>query len=246
MGDSSFPWLAANVFDSASGRARVGGAVSDDRGRRQPVAVVGYVTPGHQGQPGRGADSRPPVRRRRAGSARCARRGPAGEARADHRARARRAACERSRSEGELVRLAEELRGSGVDLVVGGNGAQAVETRIGGISVVSGAGARLARGGRPGEDAGGGLAKSAPGVSPVTGGGGRAGTPLAAALDTFARRSDSLARRAPGPAQAAARPRGRAARARRHGRRGAAQPARERTSAWCGTRRSAPIFPPGR
>ena len=33
------------------------------------------------------------------------------------------AACEGARCDGELVRLAEELRGSGVDLIVGGDGA---------------------------------------------------------------------------------------------------------------------------
>jgi 2',3'-cyclic-nucleotide 2'-phosphodiesterase (5'-nucleotidase family) len=102
--------------------------------------------------------------------------------------------CEGLRCDGELVRLAEELRGSGVDLILGGDGLRPVDTRISGIPVVSAAG--------PGSLVVGDLVKTPAGglelrtrLLTLEPGPARPGTPLAAALDTFARRSDSLARR---------------------------------------------------
>ena len=81
-GRVAYPWLAANVFDSATGRRPDWvGALSDDRRRRLPVAVMGYVTPETKAPPARRADPRAPLRRGRAGDARRARRGAPREAR---------------------------------------------------------------------------------------------------------------------------------------------------------------------
>jgi 2',3'-cyclic-nucleotide 2'-phosphodiesterase (5'-nucleotidase family) len=81
-----------------------------------------------------------------------------------------------------------------VNLIFGGDGAHQVETRIGGVPLVSAAGpgslaiADLVKTPAGGLDLRTRIAKIAPGPAP-------AGTPFAAALDTFARRRDSLARR---------------------------------------------------
>jgi 5'-nucleotidase len=104
------------------------------------------------------------------------------------------AACEGLRCEGELVRLAEELRGSGVDLVVGGDGARTVETRIGGMPVVSAAGPSSLAVGDLVKTPAGGLEVRAR-VAAIPGGIVLPRAALAGALDTFARRSDSIARR---------------------------------------------------
>ena len=196
LAESSYPWLAANVFDSATGRRPswiVPYRMIDTGGFR--IAVLGYVTP--------------ETKTRQAAERTRGLRFGAGELGLhDALAEVRQAkpsltiliahagaACEGLRCEGELVRLAEELRGSGVDLVVGGDGVHAVDTRIAGMAIVSAAG--------PGTLAVGDLVKTPAGgmemrarltaVPPATA---SPGTPLAGALDTFARRSDSLARRA--------------------------------------------------
>lgn len=193
---SSYPWLAANVFDSATGRRPawiLPYRMLDVAGLR--IAVLGYVTPETKIQQAaertRGLrfdggelglhDALAEVRREK----------PALTVLIAHAG----AACEGLHCEGELVRLAEELRGSGVGLIVGGDGRHQVETRIGGIPVVSTAG--------PGALAVGDLVKTPAGglemrvrVATVRPAAVVPGTPLAAALDTFARRSDSIARRA--------------------------------------------------
>jgi 2',3'-cyclic-nucleotide 2'-phosphodiesterase (5'-nucleotidase family) len=91
------------------------------------------------------------------------------------------------------VRLAEELGGSGVDFILGG-GMHPVETRIAGVSVAAPAG--------PLSIVVGDLVKTPAGgvdlrvrLVPVGDDAAVPGTPLAAALDTFARRQDSLTRR---------------------------------------------------
>jgi 2',3'-cyclic-nucleotide 2'-phosphodiesterase (5'-nucleotidase family) len=81
-----------------------------------------------------------------------------------------------------------------VDLVVGGDGAHAVETRIAGMSVVSAAGPRTLAVADLVKTPAGGLEMRAR-VATVPGGAVLPGTPLAGALDTFVRRSDSIARR---------------------------------------------------
>jgi 2',3'-cyclic-nucleotide 2'-phosphodiesterase (5'-nucleotidase family) len=195
LAESSYPWLAANVFDSTTGR-RPSWAVPyrmiDTAGFR--IAVLGYVTP--ETKTSQAAER---TRGLRFGAGELGLHDALGEVR---RAKPSLtillahagAACEGLRCEGELVRLAEELRGSGVDLVVGGDGAHAVETRIAGMSVVSAAGPRTLAVGDLVKTPAGGLEVRAR-VAAVPGGTVRPGTPLAGALDTFARRSDSIARR---------------------------------------------------
>jgi 2',3'-cyclic-nucleotide 2'-phosphodiesterase (5'-nucleotidase family) len=195
MVESSFPWLAANVFDSASGRRPtwiVPYRMIDTAGFR--IAVLGYVTPETKT---RQAAER--TRGLRFGSGELGLHDALGEVRQTKPALTilvahAGAACEGLRCDGDLVRLAEELRGSGVNLMVGGDGGSAVETRIAGIPVVSGGGARsLAIADLVKTPAGGLEVRTR--VVPVPDAPVRPGTPLAAALDSFARRSDSLARR---------------------------------------------------
>ncbi len=196
LAESSYPWLAANVFDSATGRRPswvVPYRVLDTAGFR--IAILGYLTPETGVR-----QSAERTRGLRFGA------GELGLHLAVAEVRRTRpsltiliahadAACEGLRCEGELVRLAEELRGSGVDLVVGGDGKHAVTTRIGGIPVVSAAGpATLAVGDLVRTPAGGLEMRTRVAVVPPAPA--RRGTPLAAALDTFARRSDSAAARA--------------------------------------------------
>ena len=187
MGDSPFPWLAANVFDSASG-ARPSWVVPyrmvEVGGSR--VGVVGYLTPDTKA-----SQAAERTRGLRFGAGELGLHDALGEVR---RAKPALTIVLAHAEDGELARLAEELRGSGVDLVVGGKGAQAVDTRIGGISVVSGAGGRSLAVADLVKTAGGGFEVRGR-ISPVGSGAAAPGTPLAAALDTFARRTDSLARR---------------------------------------------------
>jgi 2',3'-cyclic-nucleotide 2'-phosphodiesterase (5'-nucleotidase family) len=196
LAESSYPWLAANVFDSATGRRPswvIPYRMIDTAGFR--IAVLGYVTPETKT---RQAAER--TRGLRFGV------GELGLHDALDKIRQAKpsltiliahagAACEGLRCEGELVRLAEELRGSGVDLVVGGDGGHPVETRIAGMSVVSPAGPRTIAIGDLVKTPAGGLEMRAR-VAAVSPGAVLPGTPLAGALDTFARRSDSIARRA--------------------------------------------------
>ncbi|HWB40690.1 MAG TPA: 5'-nucleotidase C-terminal domain-containing protein [Gemmatimonadales bacterium] len=195
MVESSFPWIAANLFDSATGRRPawvVPYLMIDTAGLR--IAVLGYVDPETKA---RQAAER--TRGLHFGGGELGLHDALGEVRQAKPALTillahAGAACEGLRCDGDLVQLAEELRGSGVGLIVGGDGGAPVETRIAGISVVSGGG--------PGALAVGDLVKTPAGgleirtrVVPVPDAPARPGTPLAAALDSFARRSDSLARR---------------------------------------------------
>ena len=195
LAESSYPWLAANVFDSVTGR-RPSWAVPyrmiDTAGFR--IAVLGYVRP--ETKTSQAAER---TRGLRFGAGELGLHDALGEVR---RAKPSLtivlahagAACEGLRCDGELVRLAEELRGSGVDLVVGGDGAHAVETRIAGMSVVSAGPQTLAVGDLVKTSAGGLEMRAR--VAAVPPAAVRPGTALAGALDTFARRSDSIARRA--------------------------------------------------
>jgi 5'-nucleotidase len=195
LAGASYPWLAANVFDSATGRRPpwvVPFRLIDTAGFR--IAVLGYVAPETK--------TRQPAERTRGlrfGTGELGLHEALGEVR-----RARPSltilianaggSCAGPRCDGELVRLAEELSGSGVDLVVGGDGEHAVEARIAGASVVSPAGPRsLAIADLVRTPAGGLVLRSR--LTPAPDSGVAAGTRLAAALDTFARRSDSVARR---------------------------------------------------
>ncbi|HEX2218747.1 MAG TPA: 5'-nucleotidase C-terminal domain-containing protein [Gemmatimonadales bacterium] len=191
---SRYPWVAANVFDSATGRRPswlVPYRIIDTAGFR--IAVLGYVTPETKlSQPG---DRTAGLRfgggelGLHSGLEEIRRTKPSLTVLVAHAG----GRCGELRCEGELVRLAEELAGSGVSLILGGDGAHAVETRIAGTPVVSAAGPRTLAIGDLVKTAGGGLelrtriAAVQPG--PVTRG------PLAATLDTFALRRDSVARR---------------------------------------------------
>jgi 2',3'-cyclic-nucleotide 2'-phosphodiesterase (5'-nucleotidase family) len=187
IAESGHPWLAANVVDSATGQRPqwlVPYRMLDTAGLR--IALVGYVTPDTKLR-------QPPERtaRLRFGAGELGLHAALAEVRA---AKPSLTVLIANAGEEELVRLAEELRGSGVDLILGGDGAQRVEARIGGVPVVSAAGpgslavADLVRTPAGGLDLRTGIATVPPGpASP--------GTPFAAVLDSFARRRDSLARR---------------------------------------------------
>jgi 2',3'-cyclic-nucleotide 2'-phosphodiesterase (5'-nucleotidase family) len=82
-----------------------------------------------------------------------------------------------------------------VNLIVGGDGTHAVETRIAGISVVSAAGPSTLAVGDLVKTPAGGLELRAR-LAAVPPAAARPGTPLAGALETFTRRSDSVAHRA--------------------------------------------------
>jgi 2',3'-cyclic-nucleotide 2'-phosphodiesterase/3'-nucleotidase len=187
IAESGHPWLAANVLDSATSRRPAWLApyrMLDTAGLR--IAVIGYVTPETKLQ-------QPPERTAglRFGTGELGLHATLGEVRA---AKPSLTVVVAHAGETELVRLAEELRGSGVNLILGGDGAHRVETRIGGVPVVSASGpgslaiADLVKTPAGGFDLRTRVATLEPGPPPP-------GTPLAAALDTFARRRDSLARR---------------------------------------------------
>ncbi len=196
IGESSYPWLAGNVFDSATGRRPswvVPYRMIDTAGFR--IAVLGYVSPETK-------------TRQAAERTRGLRFGGGELGLHDALAEVRReqpsltillvqagAACQGLRCEGELVRLAEELAGTGVGLIVGGDGTHAVEARIAGTSVVGAAGpSTLAVADLVKTPAGGlELRTRLAAVPPATA---RPGTPLAGALETFTRRSDSVEHRA--------------------------------------------------
>jgi 2',3'-cyclic-nucleotide 2'-phosphodiesterase (5'-nucleotidase family) len=196
LAESSYPWLAANVFDSATGGRPswvVPYRMVDTAGFR--IAVLGYVFPETK-------------TRQAAERTRGLRFGGGELGLHDALAEVRRgqpsltillaqagAVCQGLRCEGELVRLAEELAGSGVNLIVGGDGTHAVETRIAGISVVSAAGPSTLAVGDLVKTPAGGLELRAR-LAAVPPAAARPGTPLAGALETFTRRSDSVAHRA--------------------------------------------------
>jgi 2',3'-cyclic-nucleotide 2'-phosphodiesterase (5'-nucleotidase family) len=193
-GESRVPWLAANLSDSAGGRP---GWIApfrlvDTAGLR--LALLGYVTPEVlAAQPGERLhglrvgdgelalhDALAQVRSARPGlTVLLAYAG---------------ATCDTLSCEGEIVSLAEQLRGSGVDLIVAGQGARPVETRVAGIPIVGPGG--------PGGLAVADLVKTPAGgrevrvrVERVAAGPARTGTPLAAVLDKVGTRTDSLDRR---------------------------------------------------
>jgi 2',3'-cyclic-nucleotide 2'-phosphodiesterase/3'-nucleotidase len=196
LGESAFPWLAANVFDSATGGRPswvVPYRMIDTAGFR--IAVLGYVPPETKT---RQAAER--TRGLRFGGGELGLHDVLGEVRRERPSLTillapAGAACEGLRCEGELARLAEELGGSGVNLIVGGGGAHAVETRIAGISVVSAAGPRTLAVADLVKTPAGGLELRTR-VAAVTPAAARPGTPLAGALETYTRRSDSVAHRA--------------------------------------------------
>jgi 2',3'-cyclic-nucleotide 2'-phosphodiesterase (5'-nucleotidase family) len=104
------------------------------------------------------------------------------------------ATCDTLACNGDVVRLAEQLRGTGVDLIVAGEGSAPIETRVAGIPIVGAGG--------PGGLAVADLVKTPAGgrevrvrVERVAAGPAQPGTPLAAVLGKVTVRSDSFDRR---------------------------------------------------
>lgn len=138
IAESKRLWVAANLADSATGRP-VGWVPPYgmlERGGLR-IAVLGYITP--ETKPAQPGDR---TRGLRFGA------GELGLHEALERVRAERpdltvllanerGSCDGTVCGGELIRLAEQLSGSGVDLIVGSGAAGEVETRVGGVAVVA-------------------------------------------------------------------------------------------------------------
>jgi 2',3'-cyclic-nucleotide 2'-phosphodiesterase (5'-nucleotidase family) len=193
MTDVGYPWLAANVLDSASGRRpdwitpyrmlRVGEA---------PVAVIGYVTtdaktllPGDR------------TRGLRFGEGELALHDVLADVAAQKPAITILLAhaglgCDSAVCSGEVVRLAEQLGRSGVDLIIAGHGHQGATTRVGGISIVQAdaGGASIAVTDLVKTSSGGYEAR--PRIVPTDSGRTPKDKALLGALQFYRRRSDSL------------------------------------------------------
>jgi 2',3'-cyclic-nucleotide 2'-phosphodiesterase/3'-nucleotidase/5'-nucleotidase len=192
-GESRYPWLAANVFDSATGRRPpwavpyrilpVGG---------MSVAVIGYIT----------AETKTVLPPQRTAGLRfgegeltihdvlgeVATRKPALTIVLAHAG----GACDSVVCSGEVIRLADELRGTGVDLIVAGHTHQLWTTRVAGIPILE-AGSRGSAVGVAD------LVKTPAGglefrtrIAPVEEGRVTREPGLTAALETYRRLSDSL------------------------------------------------------
>lgn len=135
--ESSYPWLAANVVDSATGQRPDWIApyrILDVAG--MTVAVVGYITP----------DTKrllPAARTRglRFGEGELALHGTLAEVAARRPALTILLAhaggtCDATACTGEIVRLADELRASGVRLIIAGHTHQVITTSVAGIPIL--------------------------------------------------------------------------------------------------------------
>jgi 2',3'-cyclic-nucleotide 2'-phosphodiesterase/3'-nucleotidase len=192
--ESGMPWLVANLTDSAGGRpgsiARF--RVVDTAGVR--VAFLGYVTPEVLA-----TQSPERLRGLRLGEGELALHAALSEIRRSAPGLTvlmayAGATCDTLACEGEVVRLAEQLRGSGVDLIVVGQGTAPMETRVGGIPIIGPGG--------PGGLAVADVVKTAAGgrevrvrVERIAAAPARPGTPLATVLGRVQIRSDSTDRR---------------------------------------------------
>jgi 2',3'-cyclic-nucleotide 2'-phosphodiesterase (5'-nucleotidase family) len=197
LSESKHPFVAANVLDSAGGRRPewlTPYRVIDAGGMR--VAVIGYITPSTRA-------IQPPERTRglRFGEGELAIHDVLGQVRAtrpDLTVLVAHAAgtCDSMVCDGELVDLAGQLGGSGVDVVVGGHGPRPVDTRVAGMPVAApGDGGSLAVLDLVRTSAGGKAFRVR--TEPVPDGGtAPAGTPLAAAIERLSRWTDSLERQA--------------------------------------------------
>ncbi|HEX3234340.1 MAG TPA: 5'-nucleotidase C-terminal domain-containing protein [Gemmatimonadales bacterium] len=192
-GESHYPWLAANLFDSATGRRPewampyrilpVGG---------MSVAIIGYIT----------ADTKSTLAPERTAGLRfgegeltihdvlgdVAARKPALTILLAHAG----GACDSVICSGEIVRLADELRGKGVDLIVAGHTHQVWTSRVSGIPILE-AGSRGAAVGVADlvKTPAGGLEMRTR-IVPVERGRTSREPGLVAALETYRRLSDSL------------------------------------------------------
>ncbi|MEO7985680.1 MAG: 5'-nucleotidase C-terminal domain-containing protein [Gemmatimonadales bacterium] len=137
MTDASYPWLAANVFDSVTGH-RPGWMTPYTMvpAPGTPVAVFGYISPDVK-------DLLPDDRTRalRFGEGELAIHDVLGEIAARKPAFTILLAhaglqCDSVVCKGEVVRLAEQLGRSGVDLIVSGHLGESATTRVGGIPIM--------------------------------------------------------------------------------------------------------------
>ena len=194
---SSYPWLGANVFDSASGgRPEWLAPYREIRAGELRVAVIGYLTPVTKA-------TQPAERTRglRFGEGELALHDVLAEVRGTRPdltvllAHAH-GSCDSMVCGGEAIRLAEQLGGSGVALILAGHGQGGVDTRVAGMPVVA-------------PDGGGTLAVVDLVLTPAGGrtlrarfepvadsGEPETGTPLAGAVARLAARTDTLDRRA--------------------------------------------------
>jgi len=145
IAESPYPWLAANVVDSATGRRPdwiVPYRILDVAGR--PVAVIGYVTV--ETKRFLPADR---TRGLRFGEGELALHEVLGEVAARRPAVTillahAGGACDSVACTGEIVRLAEELGGRGVNLIIAGHTHRLMTTRVAGIPILeTGSGGRM-------------------------------------------------------------------------------------------------------
>jgi 2',3'-cyclic-nucleotide 2'-phosphodiesterase (5'-nucleotidase family) len=193
LGESPYPWLAANLVDSATGRRPdwiVPYRVLDVAG--MTVAVIGYITPETK-------RTLPADRTRglwfNEGElalhdvlAQVALRKPVATILLAHAG----GSCDSVVCTGEIVRLAEELGRSGVSLIVAGHTHRVITSRVAGIPILeTGSGGRMVGVADLVKTPAGGL-EFRIGVSPVDSTRAGGGPELRAALDAYARRSDTL------------------------------------------------------
>jgi 2',3'-cyclic-nucleotide 2'-phosphodiesterase (5'-nucleotidase family) len=191
--ESGYPWLAANLVDSATGRRPdwlVPYRILDVAG--MPVAVIGYITP----------DTKPTLPDDRTRGLRfnegelalhdvladIASRKPAATILLAHAG----GACDSVVCSGEIVRLAEQLGKSGIDLIVAGHTHRVITTRVAGIPILeTGSGGRMVGVADLVKTPAGGL-EFRIGVTPVDSARTGGSPELRAALDTYRRRSDTV------------------------------------------------------
>ena len=196
LSESAYPWLAANVRDSVTGRRPdwiVPWRMLDVAGLQ--VAVIGYITPDTK-------RSLPPDRTRGLRFSEgelalhdvlgeVATRRPAATILLAHAG----GACDAGACTGEIVRLAEELGGRGVSLIVAGHTHQVMTTRVAGIPILeAGAGGATVGVADLVKTPAGGLEVRI-GVVPVDSARSGGDARFRAALETYRRRNDSLVAR---------------------------------------------------
>jgi 2',3'-cyclic-nucleotide 2'-phosphodiesterase (5'-nucleotidase family) len=193
MSESPYPWLAANVVESVTGQ-RPGWVQSyrllDVAGLT--VAVIGYITP----------DTKRTLPADRTAGLRfgegelalhevlgeVAARRPAATILLAHAG----GSCDSMACAGEIIGLAEQLGGRGVNLIVAGHTHEVLTTRVAGIPILeTGSGGRMVGVADLVKTPAGGL-EFRVGVSPVDSARGGGSPELRAALAAYARRSDSV------------------------------------------------------
>jgi 2',3'-cyclic-nucleotide 2'-phosphodiesterase/3'-nucleotidase/5'-nucleotidase len=193
LSESPYPWLAANVVDSATGRRPdwlVPYRILDVAG--MPVAVIGYITPDTKATL---PDDRTRGLRFNEGElalhdvlAEVAGRKPAATILLAHAG----GACDSVVCTGEIVRLAEQLGKSGINLIVAGHTHRVITTRVAGIPILeAGSEGRMVGVADLVKTPAGGL-EFRIGVVPVDTARAGGSAELRAALDTYRRRSDTV------------------------------------------------------